>query len=256
MYSNLTLSLEGVEAWFPLLAYCRFDAEIEIDDRSVNYDRDWHEDMASRLRIMERRAGVHLPFVGLASGSSDEAVRCEARDALIRSFEIARIYNPDYLVGHSGVSESSDYDHNAALRTWREALDAWPGHPPLYLENTMEREPEPLIALVQDLAALHEGTGICFDVGHWYCFANGRIRDDLERWLDAFAPYLAHVHLHDNDGSADQHKGLGKGTLPWRRFAEALKARSLRPTFALEPVNLDDFDANTAFLAGNRGLFR
>jgi sugar phosphate isomerase/epimerase len=78
--------------------------------------------------------------------------------------------------------------------------------------------------------------GICFDIGHWHCFSAIRgERQDLDQWIDAFAPRLRHLHLHDNDGSYDAHLGLGQGTIPFDELLRALKARSLFPSTTFEP---------------------
>ena len=33
-------------------------------------------------------------------------------------------------------------------------------------------------------------------------------------WMDCWGEFLSHVHLHNNDGTADTHSALNQGTLP------------------------------------------
>ena len=42
--------------------------------------------------------------------------------------------------------------------------------------------------------------------------------------MQALGHYLTHVHLHDNDGSGDQHLPLGQGTVPLPDVFAALDA--------------------------------
>ena len=54
---------------------------------------------------------------------------------------------------------------------------------------------------------------ICLDVGHAYIF--GKI--SLEDWVKRLGKDLAHVHLHDNAKVFDEHLGLGRGTIQWKK---------------------------------------
>jgi sugar phosphate isomerase/epimerase len=56
------------------------------------------------------------------------------------------------------------------------------------------------------------------DIGHFNL--NSRNPGDF---AEAFAPLLAHVHLHDNDGSRDQHLPMGVGKIDWDQFIPRLK---------------------------------
>jgi sugar phosphate isomerase/epimerase len=62
--------------------------------------------------------------------------------------------------------------------------------------------------------------GLCYDSGH----GNLRSYDGLT-WLERVKDRLISVHLHDNDGSADQHRPIFSGTVDWPRLAGVI-ARS------------------------------
>ena len=49
-----------------------------------------------------------------------------------------------------------------------------------------------------------------------------------------WAPYISHFHIHNNDGSRDQHNALGDGTIPVKEIL--LRAESMCPnaTYTLE----------------------
>ncbi len=215
---------------------------------------DWHRDMALRLRDEGLTPSLHLPFFDLQPGSADNLVRAACRDRLCRAMDVAAIYQPAHLVGHV------KYDHLLYMRsyeqwldraadTWNAMLAAWPEHPPLYLENTFEPDPATVAGVAQRLREEHgDRVGLCLDIGHWYSFSEGVKRGNLVEWLDSFAPLLKHLHLHDNDGSMDQHKGLGQGGIPWEDFFDGLRCRGLTPSVTFEPHSEDAFLAAMAFV--------
>ena len=55
---------------------------------------------------------------------------------------------------------------------------------------------------------------LCLDVGHVNAYSKIPVRE----WLTGWAPYLSHFHIHNNDGSMDQHNGLAEGSIPMREL--------------------------------------
>ena len=222
---------------------------------------DWHRAMAARIRGEGLTPALHLPFFDLQPGSADSLVRGACRERLCRAMEVAEIYDPAHMIGHV------KYDHllymhsygqwrERAVETWLAMMDAWPQHPPLYLENTFEPDPATVAGVIEVLGQERPGrTGLCLDVGHWYSFSEGKRLDNLDVWLDAFAPLLSHLHLHDNDGSFDQHKGLGQGEIPWEAFFTGLAERGLTPSVTFEPHSDDAFAAAMEFVKGRPEWF-
>ena len=68
----------------------------------------------------------------------------------------------------------------------------------------------------------------CYDSGHENCFTPG---------TDCLAKYgnkLAALHLHDNDGTGDQHRLPFSGTVNWERKMKKLKELTYKGTLSLE----------------------
>jgi len=88
--------------------------------------------------------------------------------------------------------------------------------------------------------------GFCYDCGHGN-MGRGEGLDQLERVKDR----LIAVHLHDNDGSGDQHRVPFKGSVDWLRLASIIAESSYQGMVNLETItHYPDFDNETAFLAG------
>jgi sugar phosphate isomerase/epimerase len=73
----------------------------------------------------------------------------------------------------------------------------------------------------------------CYDTGHGNMNESGL--DFLDKWKDR----LSVLHIHDNDGSADQHKLPFSGSVDWDRFAEILSNSTYTG-----PINLECMMAN------------
>ena len=73
------------------------------------------------------------------------------------------------------------------------------------------------------------GLGFTFDVGH----AN------TVNAIDSFSKMkIDHVHLHDNNGQADEHLPLGLGNIDWERTLQAFQ--QYKGIFVLELKTLDE----------------
>lgn len=64
--------------------------------------------------------------------------------------------------------------------------------------------------------------GICLDFGH------AHLAGTLAEWIDAMAAHIFTLHLHDNDGTRDQHQPPGCGTLEWPAMLDQLRRAGYR----------------------------
>ena len=68
-------------------------------------------------------------------------------------------------------------------------------------------------------------------------------------WLKKYASRLISVHLHDNDGTGDQHQPPGYGTLNWQDLAEILAASAYT-----NPLNFEFVMTNTPFMEADKSV--
>lgn len=225
--------------------------ELGLDAISINgLSEDWHKRLADQLHGHGLVCSIHLPFHDLQPGSIDDMILEATRMRLKKACKIAAIYNPNHLVGHANFIPLY---HNLfskwisrAITTWKIVADTWPDHPPLYLENVREYDPGPLADLLSELNGYK--IRFCFDIAHWASYGGGSQYHNLSHWLETMSPFLAHLHLHDNDGIADQHLGLGQGYIPWFELFSGLELLELRPTFTLEPHTKEDLEHSWWFM--------
>ncbi len=62
-----------------------------------------------------------------------------------------------------------------------------------------------------------EGLGICLDVGHAHAAGIS-----IEEFVEIAKPWIRALHLHDNDGTRDQHLPPLLGTINWRKIVSLI----------------------------------
>jgi sugar phosphate isomerase/epimerase len=70
--------------------------------------------------------------------------------------------------------------------------------------------------------------GLCYDSGH------GNVSGDGLDEMEALKDRLISIHLHDNDGTGDQHNPLFTGTVDWPRLARVLATSAYRKWVSME----------------------
>ena len=73
--------------------------------------------------------------------------------------------------------------------------------------------------------------GLCLDIGHANTFVS---RVPPLEWVAPMAPWLRHVHLHNNAGHDDLHDPLGQGTLAMEQVLDTILELCPAATFTLE----------------------
>lgn len=119
---------------------------------------------------------------------------------------------------------------------------------PLYLESTFEPDTLPLCRLIN---ALLDARGVCFDAGRWFSFADEQRKANLAYWIGTLGSRINHLYLHDNDGTTDQHKGIGAGFIPWDALYHHLIAVGSTPLLMLEPHDIQSFETVITWLTNH-----
>lgn len=185
---------------------------------------DCHPDAPSprKLRAIAAETGVtytiHAPFRDANPGNFNESLRRATADAIKRSLDFAGAAGAEAVVVHGGSVPRRYPDRvkavarDHAVRSLRECArhaDDIGVH--LCVENqrwksARERNtetPQRLATFLDDLGVDSEYLGVTLDVGH------AKVTGvDVESFVDQFGDRIRVAHLHDNDGTADQHEPL------------------------------------------------
>ena len=219
-----------------------FQPEIGFDARALDaFTRNEYKGVAERCRSNGLQVTFHAPFVDLSPGSPDPEIRRITRRRFEQVVRLLPLFRPRTMVCHVGF-EIRRYGYlrdvwlekSIEMWTWLGERAGWDGTK-LMLENVCEKNPEELQPLFESLD--RKKVGFCFDVGHQAAFSSA----SLETWIGSLGSFIGQVHLHDNSGTGDDHRGLGRGTIDFSSLFRFLKdALPEPPVITLEPHQKED----------------
>ncbi len=180
---------------------------------------------------------VHSPFADLNIASPSKDMLQATLKRMKASIENAALLEARTWVFHSGIRTGISYFYPGA--EWKQNLETTRTlikigkdvDVNIALENTPEPFPFYLKRVDEFrtfLAELGEDLDLVLDVGH------ANICGETELYIKTFGRKIVHMHISDNDGTADQHQGIGYGTVDWNAFTRAVKASSFNGTLVVE----------------------
>lgn len=203
---------------------------------AINADDFFEETNTAVLRQLEGvpRRVLHGPFNELFPCAIDPLARKLAAHRYEQSLSLARRYGASKVVLHGGYSPKLYYPCwyvEQSIVFWKEFLDKHPENFEICLENVMEEEPDMLHSIA---AGVNDPRlTLCLDVGH----VNHYSKIPAAEWMRCYGAHLSHLHLHNNDTTADSHSGLDCGSLP---MEEIIKGIDDSMTATLELISIGD----------------
>jgi sugar phosphate isomerase/epimerase len=196
------------------------------------------------------RRTVHAPYEEVALLSDDPQERHASLRVMLACLEAAAALNAELVVIHlerqraarhlrpeqswSYLEAASDVVNVLADRA--EMLGLVLGLENLnYSDRAVDVDPQWLVALVDRLA--RSTVGITFDLGHAQLGFSGA--EPVRQAAALFGDRIRHYHVHDNDGSADQHTQLGLGRVDLGVLLPATAALLALEIFPNTPVDVE-----------------
>ena len=195
------------------------------------------DDPAALPQAANRVAGLsrlwlHAPFAELIPCAIDPLVRQTAQHRFRQTLAAAQKLGIRQVVLHGGFIPHVYFPEwyvEQSVLFWRDFLQEVPPDFVLALENVMEPSPDTLVSIAAGVD--DPRLGLCLDVGH----ANTCVSETPPMdWIAPMAPWLRHVHLHNNLGRDDLHDPLGQGTLAMEQVLDTVLALCPAATFTLE----------------------
>jgi sugar phosphate isomerase/epimerase len=196
--------------------------------------------------IRRRAAGLGLRLLDLHGSigparnwmAADEAARRSGVELVVNRMQMTASLGADVVIMHVPAG--------AAPETVRRSMDeVAPLARRLGVRLAVENGDFGVIRAILD-AYGPDVAGLCYDSGH------GNIRRDDLPSLDALRGRLISVHLHDNDGTGDQHNIPFSGTVDWPRLADLVARSSYRKCVSLEvSIGKSGFSDEGEFLAAS-----
>lgn len=166
-------------------------------------------------------------------GAKQEYARLAGVELVKNRINMAADLESDVIVLHLPAMAPSDSQNT---ETWltpvRKSLDELaPFAGERGVKIAIENMPNDDFERIDRVFSLYgpEFVGLCYDSGHGN-IGEGR---GLER-LEDVKHRLISVHIHDNDGSGDQHKLIFSGTVDWKRLARIMAESSYSKCVSME----------------------
>ncbi|MCQ2546362.1 MAG: sugar phosphate isomerase/epimerase [Clostridia bacterium] len=193
-------------------------------------------DLAQMIKQYDVRL-MHAPFNELHPAAIDPRARALAMDRLNQAAEIAIEAGIKKMVVHSGYVPFvyfKEWHHERSVEFWKEFMADKPEDFEICIENVLDDEPGMLVEIVK--AVDDKRVGLCLDVGH----ANILGVSPVE-WLPAMAPYLKHLHIHNNDGAGDFHDEVMNGNIDMEAILDCVISEcDPQTTVTLEILSCED----------------
>jgi sugar phosphate isomerase/epimerase len=186
----------------------------------------WLNDFGLKLNDLHATAGVEKSW-----GSLLDFQRKSGVDLILNRIRMAAALDSDVIILHTPREPEDKNLKEQFLTQIRHSLD---DIQPEAQKHCVKIALENLIhdnwSLLQNLYSQYDSDflGLCYDSGHGNVTGNG-----LDQ-LESLKHRLISVHLHDNDGTADQHRLIFDGTVDWERLANIMS----RSTYQ-KPVNME-----------------
>jgi Sugar phosphate isomerases/epimerases len=157
------------------------------------------------------RCTFHAPFNELCPAAIEPRIYEVARARYREAAALAGTYGAQRMVVHSGyvpLVYHKGYFHERSVVFWRDLLGDLPQDFTLLLENVLDDTPELLTGIVREID--DPRLRLCLDIGH----ANTIVSEvPILEWIDICAPYLGHLHLHNNYREYDNHNPPDDGLI-------------------------------------------
>ncbi len=220
--------------FFEMIRLRRYDLEIYFSAAVL--------DQLEREDLEKLKAGLdwnpsltlHAPFMDLNPGAVDPMIRSVTQMRFRQLLNVAAILRPRGAVFHASYdkwrySGKTDAWLGNSVDTWHMVMDAASNiNMKVAIENVFDSDPEALRQLIEKVD--RPGFGFCFDTGHLNLFSTV----PMEQWFASLGRHLVEVHLHDNDGTADSHWAIGRGSVDFGKFFSLLSAQAPVPVYTIE----------------------
>lgn len=215
-----------------------YSSEAEVD-RVINTYKSLERDRSNDT--------MHGAFLGVDIAAVDPMLREYSQELCKQSLEIANKLGIKGVVFHTGLIGTLRVEYY--VNNWLDTAEDFFGklcrkYPDIeiYMENSFEQEPAVFISLM-DRMREYRNFKLCLDYGHAIL-----TQTSIEGWVEAFAPFIGHMHLNDNDLLDDLHLALGTGQIDFNEYSSLIKKYGIESSVLLEMNGYDKVEKSIRFI--------
>ena len=222
------------EAGFSHVHWChQWNTDFLYSRSEIDQIRRWLSELGLSVLDIHASAGTEKDWC-----SEQEYERMAGVELVENRMKMAAHLSADVIVLHARARASLDHQLSSLEALQQKSR-------PLGVRIAFENLPDDDLTRIQELLERFEPgfVGFCYDSGHAHIGGQ-----DLAV-LTMLRERLIATHLHDNDGTADQHRLPFTASVPWRRVAAALAGSGYRKCVNLEvSMKAHDYTGEGSFL--------
>ena len=191
---------------------------------------------------------MHGTFLGIDVAAIDPIIRNRSQELCKLSMEIAQRLSIKGVVFHTGLLGLLRVQYY--IDNWLNDAEGFFGklcedYPDIfiYMENSFEQEPDVFIELMKRMSR-YPNFKLCLDYGHAILTST-----EVEKWIEAFAPYIGHMHLNDNDLKDDLHLPVGDGKIDFYKWKKLTEKYNINTSALLEMNGYDKVEKSIKHLS-------
>ncbi|MBP2076874.1 sugar phosphate isomerase/epimerase family protein [Oceanobacillus polygoni] len=236
---NTRLTKDVKENVLHLIEHGAETVELFIDGSKWELTESQFEEMAAMLKELPVQYTVHPPAFDINLTSENKAVRETAFSEYKKSIQFAGMIDASHVVIHPGFCFSSVFDKQVAQEraiVYIKQLSAIAkeNHVKLAIENvgyngsSIFTQEEFTVFLDKNFEH-DESVGYLIDVGH--ALLN---QWDIPKLIADTKHRLLALHLHDNNGTSDDHLPIYEGKMEWEAIFNTIREEEINCEFILE----------------------
>lgn len=183
---------------------------------------------------------IHAPWAGINIATPNSGLRRAVLKRLKQSIVNSKkldcklwLFHPGSKTGLSHFYPDKDWQLNLESVHILAEIARKEG-----VEIAIENTPEPYPSLMKSVEDFHrfyrdfnKEIGMVLDVAH------ANLNNQIPNFLIQFNKNISHIHLSDNDGVSDLHRGIGYGNIDWNRFAELINETNYNNLLVIESTD-------------------
>lgn len=242
-----------IESYLDAFIENKVNPEISFGANCLDkYSKKDYEYVAKQIHSHSLSVTLHAPYTDLCPGSPDPMIREVASFRFNQILSLIPIFDAKAVVCHTGFDEKRYYEKEIRKIWLENSLNIWKFMADdlkekgvlLILENVFEKRPEDMLYLFSELSS-YDNTGLCFDAAH----AHGFSIIPLDRWVLTLSPFLKELHLHNNSGNWDEHRGLDQGLIDFDNLLDFIAQNvNYIPIVTFEVHNDEEFWSSVEYL--------
>lgn len=195
---------------------------------------------------------IHAPYKDLCLGSKDPLIKAATMARFEYAYKVATLLKCPNVIFHHGYIPGSSAPAYWVKRSkvfFDEFLRGKEENIVFHIENQFEHSPEligEVVSLVND-----PRLKVCLDVGHAHCNS----KTSPLKWIEYLKDQINFVHLHNNNGSEDQHLDFSSGSIDYKDVLRALEEHAPNSTWCIETNNLEDVEKSLKWLKAQKYFY-